>query len=64
MHPPPAPFEDVIDDGLLAIQRATFLKKVGVETAVNDDFLLNPPSRSDLLESAVKHIIRYFYFIY
>ncbi|KAE8653678.1 vacuolar sorting protein 3 [Cucumis sativus] len=59
MHPPPAPFEDVIDDGLLAIQRATFLKKVGVETAVNDDFLLNPPSRSDLLESAVKHIIRY-----
>lgn len=59
MHPPPAPFADVIDDGLLAIQRATFLKKVGVETAVNDDFLLNPPSRSDLLESAVKHIIRY-----
>ncbi|XP_022927318.1 transforming growth factor-beta receptor-associated protein 1 [Cucurbita moschata] len=60
MHPPPSPFEDVIDDGLLAIQRATFLKKVGVETAVNEDFLLNPPSRSDLLESAVKHIVRYF----
>lgn len=62
MHPPPAPFEDVIDDGLLAIQRAAFLKKVGVETAVNDDFLLNPPTRSDLLESAVKHIIRYLYY--
>ncbi|KAK6916917.1 Vacuolar sorting protein 39/Transforming growth factor beta receptor-associated domain 1 [Dillenia turbinata] len=59
LHPPPAPLEEVIDNGLLAIQRAIFLKKAGVETAVNDDFLLNPPTRADLLESAIDNIIRY-----
>lgn len=58
LHPPPAPLEDVVDDGLLAIQRAIFLRKAGVETAVDDDFLLNPPSRADLLELAIKNIIR------
>ncbi|RVW87824.1 hypothetical protein CK203_039736 [Vitis vinifera] len=32
LHPPPAPLEDVVDDGLKAIQRAIFLRKAGVET--------------------------------
>ncbi|KAL2525163.1 Vacuolar sorting protein 39 [Abeliophyllum distichum] len=59
LHPPPAPLENVIDDGLTAIQRAVFLKKAGVETAVDDDFHLNPPSRADLLESAIQNMIRY-----
>ncbi|KAK9989262.1 hypothetical protein SO802_029501 [Lithocarpus litseifolius] len=59
LHPPPKPVEDVVDDGLMAIQRATFLRKAGVETLIDEDFLLNPPSRADLLESAIKNIIRY-----
>ncbi|GFQ04465.1 transforming growth factor-beta receptor-associated protein 1 [Phtheirospermum japonicum] len=59
LHPPPKPLESVIDDGLTAIQKAVFLKKVGLETAVDDGFLLNPPSRADLLESAIKNMIRY-----
>lgn len=58
LHPPPAPLEDVVDEGLMAIQRAIFLRKAGVETQVDDDFLLNPPNRADLLESAIKSIIR------
>ncbi|KAK4491525.1 hypothetical protein RD792_002276 [Penstemon davidsonii] len=60
LHPPPTLLENVIDDGLTAIQRAAFLKKAGVEIAVDDEFLLNPPSRSDLLESAIENMIRYF----
>ncbi|KDP36452.1 hypothetical protein JCGZ_08582 [Jatropha curcas] len=59
LHPPPAPLEDVVDDGLMAIQRAIFLKKAGVDTAVDDDFISSPPTRSNLLESAIKNIIRY-----
>nr|GLL30044.1 transforming growth factor-beta receptor-associated protein 1 [Ipomoea trifida] len=59
LHPPPAPLEKVIDDGLMAAQRAIFLKKAGVESAVDDKFLLNPPSRADLLEVAVKNMTRY-----
>ncbi|KAM7505638.1 hypothetical protein LguiB_004542 [Lonicera macranthoides] len=59
LHPPPAPLENVIDDGLMAIQRAIFLKKAGVESALDDEFLLNPPSRADLLDSAINNIIRY-----
>ncbi|GFZ01542.1 vacuolar sorting protein 39 [Actinidia rufa] len=59
LHPPPAPLENVIDDGLMAVQRAVFLKKAGVETAVDDVFLLNPPNRADLLELAIENIIRY-----
>ncbi|KAM2042803.1 hypothetical protein ACFX16_036455 [Malus domestica] len=59
LHPPPAPLEDVVDDGLMAIQRAIFLRKAGVETVVDDTFLLNPPSRDKLLESAIKSITRY-----
>ncbi|XP_020106961.1 transforming growth factor-beta receptor-associated protein 1 isoform X2 [Ananas comosus] len=59
LHPPPAPLEEVIDNGLMAIQRAMFLKKAGVDTTVDEDFLLNPPSRADLLESAIRNIIRY-----
>ncbi|XP_059624991.1 vacuolar sorting protein 3 [Cornus florida] len=59
LHPPPSPLENVVDDGLLAIQRSIFLKKAGVETAVDDDFLLNPPNKADLLESAIKNITRY-----
>lgn len=59
LHPPPAPLEDVVDNGLATIQRALFLKKAGVDTAVDDHFLLNPPNRADLLESAIKNIIRF-----
>ncbi|KAK7393772.1 hypothetical protein VNO78_22336 [Psophocarpus tetragonolobus] len=59
LHPPPAPLEDVIDDGLMRIQRASFLRKAGVETIVDNDLFLNPASRSDLLESAIKNISRY-----
>ncbi|KAG8385151.1 hypothetical protein BUALT_Bualt03G0011900 [Buddleja alternifolia] len=59
LHPPPTPLENVVDDGLTAIQRAVFLKKAGVETAIDDEFLLNPPSRADLLESAIENMIRY-----
>ncbi|KAF9686004.1 hypothetical protein SADUNF_Sadunf03G0113400 [Salix dunnii] len=58
LHPPPAPLEDVVDDGLMAIQRAIFLKKAGVDTTVNEDFLLNPPTRADLLELAIKNMSR------
>ena len=47
-----------MEDGLLAIQRAAFLKKAGVDTPVDDEFLLNPPSRADLLESAYSNFIR------
>ncbi|GAB4840796.1 hypothetical protein Ancab_021558 [Ancistrocladus abbreviatus] len=59
LHPPPAHIEDVVEDGCLAIQRAIFLRKAGVETAIYDEFLLNPPSRADLLELAFKNFIRY-----
>ncbi|XP_071705683.1 vacuolar sorting protein 3 [Rutidosis leptorrhynchoides] len=59
LHPPPATLETVIDNGLMAIQRAIFLKKAGLETAVDDEFLLNPPNRDDLLNSAIKNLIRY-----
>ncbi|XP_024988456.1 transforming growth factor-beta receptor-associated protein 1 isoform X2 [Cynara cardunculus var. scolymus] len=59
LHPPPAPLESVIDNGLMAIQRAIFLKKAGLETAVDDEFLLNPPNKDDLLDSALKNSIRY-----
>lgn len=59
MHPPPAPLEDVIDDGLMTIQRASFLRKAGVETIVDNDLFLNPANRADLLESAIKNISRY-----
>ncbi|CAK7335859.1 unnamed protein product [Dovyalis caffra] len=55
----PVPLEDVVDDGLMAIQRAIFLKKAGVDTTVNEDFLLNPPTRADLLELAIKNMSRY-----
>ena len=58
LHPPPIHVEDVVEDGLSAIQRATFLKKAGVETSVGNDFLMNPPNRADLLESAYSNIIR------
>ncbi|XP_043695063.1 vacuolar sorting protein 3-like isoform X1 [Telopea speciosissima] len=59
LHPPPVPLENVVDDGLMAIQRAVFLRKAGVETATDEDFLLNPPSRAELLESAIQNMIRY-----
>ncbi|XP_047080699.1 vacuolar sorting protein 3-like [Lolium rigidum] len=59
LHPPPKPLEEVIDDGLVTLQRALFLKKAGVDTVVDEDFLSNPPSRSDLLELAIRNIIRY-----
>ena len=58
LHPPPAPLEDVVDDGLMAIQRAIFLKKAGVDTTVHEDFVLNPPTRADLLELAIKNMSR------
>ncbi|XP_061341073.1 vacuolar sorting protein 3 [Gastrolobium bilobum] len=59
LHPPPAPLEDVVDDGLMTIQRASFLRKAGVETIVHNDLFLNPPNRADLLDSAIKNISRY-----
>ncbi|XP_021739738.1 transforming growth factor-beta receptor-associated protein 1-like isoform X2 [Chenopodium quinoa] len=59
LHPPPVHVEDVVEDGLLAIQRAAFLKKAGVESAVDNEFLLNPPTRADLLDSAFRNLIRY-----
>ncbi|KAH6782270.1 Vacuolar sorting protein 39 [Perilla frutescens var. frutescens] len=59
LHPPPKPLENVIDDGLTSIQRAVFLKKAGVESAVDEEFLRNPPSRAYLLESAIENMTRY-----
>ncbi|XP_074333376.1 vacuolar sorting protein 3 isoform X2 [Apium graveolens] len=59
LHPPPTVLENVIDDGLMAIQRAIFLKKAGVESGLDDKFLLNPPNRSDLLELAIRNMIRF-----
>lgn len=59
LHPPPKPLEEVIDDGLVTLQRALFLKKAGVDTDVDEDFLSNPPTRADLLELAIRNIIRY-----
>ncbi|KAL9685106.1 hypothetical protein QQ045_022553 [Rhodiola kirilowii] len=59
LHRPPAPLEDVVDDGIAAIQRAIFLKKAGVETAIDEKFLRTPPNRSDLLEDGIKNFIRY-----
>ncbi|KAK1288763.1 hypothetical protein QJS10_CPB19g00762 [Acorus calamus] len=59
LHPPPVPLEQVVDDGLSAIQRAIFLRKAGVDTAVDEGFLFNPPTRADLLELAIQNMIRY-----
>ncbi|KAL5230328.1 hypothetical protein ABZP36_029104 [Zizania latifolia] len=59
LHAPPKPLEEVIDDGLVTLQQALFLKKAGVDTVVDEDFLSNPPSRADLLELAIRNIIRY-----
>ncbi|KAF8725581.1 hypothetical protein HU200_020118 [Digitaria exilis] len=59
LHPPPKPLEEVIDGGLVTVQQALFLKKAGVDTVVDEDFLSNPPSRADLLELAIRNIIRY-----
>ncbi|KAM3405855.1 hypothetical protein ACQJBY_000090 [Aegilops geniculata] len=61
LHPPPKPLEEVIDDGLVTLQRALFLKKAGVDTVVDEDFLSNPPTRADLLELAIRNIIRYLF---
>lgn len=58
MHPPPVPLEDVVDDGLMAIQRGMFLRKAGVDTSADEDFLSNLPSKAELLESGIKNIIR------
>ncbi|XVF25342.1 hypothetical protein REPUB_Repub13aG0205000 [Reevesia pubescens] len=57
LHPPPVPLEDVVDDGLLDIQRAIFLRKAGLEIVVDERFLSNPPTRAELLEFAIKNII-------
>ncbi|KAK9145975.1 hypothetical protein Sjap_005878 [Stephania japonica] len=59
LHPPPVPLEDVIDEGMMTIQRAVFLRKAGVETSVDEEFIKNPPTRAYLLESAIKNVIRY-----
>lgn len=59
LHPPPMPLENVVDDGLKSIQRAIFLWKAGVETTVDNAFLLKPPSSAGLLECAIKNVIRY-----
>ncbi|VVA92208.1 unnamed protein product [Arabis nemorensis] len=39
LHPPPAPFEDVVDNGLMGIQRAIFLRKAGMDTPVDEEYL-------------------------
>nr|XP_043636566.1 vacuolar sorting protein 3-like isoform X1 [Erigeron canadensis] len=59
LHPPPSPLESVIDNGIMAIQRAIFLKKAGLETGVDDNFFLNFPNRDELLNSAITNLIRY-----
>ncbi|XP_031481614.1 vacuolar sorting protein 3 isoform X2 [Nymphaea colorata] len=59
LHPPPIPLEDVVDNGLMAIHRGIFLRKAGVDTGADEGFLSNPPSRAELLESAILNIIRY-----
>ncbi|XP_010534942.1 PREDICTED: transforming growth factor-beta receptor-associated protein 1 isoform X2 [Tarenaya hassleriana] len=59
LHPPPVPLEDVVDNGLMSIQRAIFLRKAGVEIPYGEEFLSNPSSRADLLESAIKNVTRY-----
>ncbi|ERN20206.1 transforming growth factor-beta receptor-associated protein 1 homolog [Amborella trichopoda] len=59
LHPPPIPLEDVVDNGLMAIQREIFLRKAGVDTGADDGVLLSPPSRAELLESAIQNIVRY-----
>lgn len=59
LHPPPVPLEQVVDDGLVSIQRAVFLRKAGIVTTIDDEFILNPPSRAVLLQSAIENIIRY-----
>lgn len=64
LHPPPAPLEDVVDEGLMAIQRALFLRKAGVETPVDNDFISNPPSRAELLETAIKSISRFLHLLF
>ncbi|KAM1315825.1 hypothetical protein PS1_019674 [Malus domestica] len=43
----------------MAIQRAIFLRKAGVETVVDNAFLLNPPNMDNLLEYAINSITRY-----
>lgn len=58
LHPPPIPLEDVVDNGLRAIHRGIFLRKAGVDTGADEGFLSNPPSRAELLESAILNIIR------
>lgn len=58
LHPPPVPLEQVVDDGLQSIQRAMFLRKAGIVTDIDEDFILNPPSRADLLKSAIENLIR------
>ncbi|KAK8633456.1 hypothetical protein V6N13_014302 [Hibiscus sabdariffa] len=58
LHPPHVPLEDVVDDGLLATQKAISFRKASVETVVDERFLSNPPTRAELLESANKNIIR------
>ncbi|XP_078441154.1 vacuolar sorting protein 39 [Wolffia australiana] len=60
LHPPPTLLENVVDQGLAAIHRAVYLRKAGIDTTIEEDFLLNPPSKVHLLESAIENIIRYF----
>lgn len=59
LHPPPVLIEEVVDNGLMAIQRAMFLRKAGVDTGEDRVYLLDPPTRADLLESAIQSLIRF-----
>ncbi|KAJ1704228.1 hypothetical protein LUZ63_004007 [Rhynchospora breviuscula] len=59
LHPPPAPLEEVIDAALARIQNMVFLKRAGLDANLDEGFLLNLPSRADLLELAIRNIIRY-----
>jgi len=59
LHPPPVPLEQVVEDGLMAIQRALFLRKAGLDTSADEAFLLNPPNRAELLQTAIENVIRF-----
>ncbi|EPS65966.1 hypothetical protein M569_08810 [Genlisea aurea] len=63
LHPPPKLLENVVDDGLNALQRAVFLKSTGVDAPFGNGFLQNPPSRADLLQSAIENMIRHVHLV-
>jgi hypothetical protein len=59
LHPPPAPLEEVIDAALARVQNMIFLKRAGLDANLDESFLFNLPSQADLLELAIRNIIRF-----